>query len=71
MVSSGADVEYIIDTLQVGADGPERGESQGDDSRRARELALAAHDRMTEAAGAGCATRIVPPPGHGLRRQLS
>ena len=27
----------------------ERGESQGDDSRRARKLALAAYDRMTEA----------------------
>ena len=67
------DVEYIIDTLQVGADGLERGESQGDDSRRARELALAAHDRMTEAdaAGAEYETRIFPPPGHGPRRQHS
>jgi hypothetical protein len=66
------DVEYIIDTLQVGADGLERGESQGEDSRRARELALAAYDRMTEAeaAGAEYETRIFPPPGHGPRRQL-
>ena len=67
------DVEYIIDTLQAGADGLERGESQDDDSRRARELALAAYDRMTEAqaAGAEYETRIFPPPGHGPRRQLS
>ena len=65
------DVEYIIDTLQVGADGRERGESQGDDSRRARKLVLAAYDRMTEAdaAGAEYETRIYPPPGHGPRRQ--
>jgi hypothetical protein len=67
------DVEYIIDTLQAGADGLERGESQGDDRRRARDLVLAAHDRMTEAdtAGAEYETRIFPPPGHGPRRQLS
>src|SRR5450756_1665832 len=67
------DVEYIIDTLQAGADGLERGESQGGDSRRARELALAAYDRMAEAdaAGAEYETRIFPPPGHGPRRQLS
>jgi hypothetical protein len=65
------DVEYIIDTLQVSADGLERGESQGDDSRRARKLVLAAYDRMTEAAAAGAEyeTRIFPPPGHGPRRQ--
>jgi hypothetical protein len=67
------DVEYIIDTLQVGADGLERSESQGDDSRRAGKLTLAAYDRMTEAdaAGAEYVTRIFPPPGHGPRRQLS
>ena len=67
------DVEYIIDTLQAAADGLERGESQGDDSRRARKLALAACDRMTEAGAAGFEyeTRIFPPPGHGPRRQLS
>jgi hypothetical protein len=67
------DVEYIIDTLQIGAGGLERGESRGDDSRRARKLALAAYDRMTEAdaAGAEYETRIFPPPGHGPRRQLS
>jgi hypothetical protein len=63
------DVEYIIDALQVGAD--ERSESQGDDSRRAGKLALAAYDRMTEAGGAEYVTRIFPPPGHGPRRQLS
>jgi len=67
------DVEYIIDTLQVGADGLERSESQGDDGRHAGKLALAAYDRMTEAdaAGAEYVTRIFPPPGHGPRRQLS
>jgi hypothetical protein len=67
------DVEYIIDTLQAGADGLEQGETQGEDSRRARELALAAYDRMAEAdaAGAEYETRIFPPPGHGPRRQLS
>jgi hypothetical protein len=67
------DVEYIIDTVQAGADGRERGENQGDDSRRARKLILAAYDRMTEAAAAGAEyeTRIVPPPGHGPRRRLS
>jgi hypothetical protein len=73
------DVEYIIDTLLGGApnegdaDGLERGESQGDDSRHARELALAAYDRMTEAGAAGAEyeTRIFPPPGHGPRRPLS
>jgi hypothetical protein len=67
------DVEYITDTLQAGADGLERGESQGDDGRRARKLVLAAFDRMSEAdaAGAEYETRIFPPPGHGPRRQLS
>jgi hypothetical protein len=67
------DVEYIIDTLQVRADGLERAESRGDDSRLARKLTLAAHDRMTEAdaAGAEYETRIFPPPGHGPRRQHS
>jgi hypothetical protein len=55
------DVEYIIDTVQ------------GDDGRHARELILAAYDRMTDAdaAGADYQTRIFPPPGHGPRRQLS
>jgi hypothetical protein len=73
------DVEYIIEALlggapkKGGADGLERDESQGDDSRRAGKLALAAYDRMTEAdaAGAGYETRIFPPPGHGPRRQAS
>jgi len=72
------DVEYIMDTLlggapkEGGADGPERGESQGGDSRRAKELALAVYDRMAEAdaAGAEYETRIFPPPGHGPRRRL-
>jgi hypothetical protein len=65
------DVEYIIDTLQAGAMSLERGESQGEDSRRAGKLALAAYDRMAEAraAGAEYETRIFPPPGHGPRRQ--
>jgi hypothetical protein len=73
------DVEYIIGTLQGGApkegggDGLERGNGQGDDSRRARKLALAAYDRMAQAdaAGAEYETRIFPPPGHGPRRQPS
>jgi hypothetical protein len=60
-VDERGDVEYIIDTLA------------GDDDWRARELILAAYDRMTEAdaAGAGYQTRIFPPPGHGPRRQPS
>jgi hypothetical protein len=68
-IDSRDDVEYIIDTLEAGADG----ESQSDDSRRARKLVLAAYDRMAEAdaAGAEYETRIFPPPGHGPRRQLS
>ncbi len=68
------DVEYITGTLQAGADGPERGESQGDyGGRRVRELILAAYDRMAEAGAAGAEyeTRIYPPPGHGPRRRLS
>jgi hypothetical protein len=67
------DVAYIIDTLQAGADGRERGESQDGDSRRAREQVLAVYDGMTEAdaAGAEYETRIFPPPGHGPRRPLS
>jgi hypothetical protein len=73
------DVEYIIDTLlggtpkEGGADGLGRGESQGGDSRRAGEPALAAYDRMTEAdaAGAEYESRIFPPPGHGPRRRPS
>jgi hypothetical protein len=73
------DVEYIIDALlggapkEGGADGIGRGEGQGDDSRPARKLVLAAYDRMAEAdaAGAEYETRIFPPPGHGPRRQPS
>jgi hypothetical protein len=67
------DVEYIVDTLQAGADGRERDDSQGDKGRRARKLVLAAYDRMTEAdaTGAEFQTRIIPPPGHGPRRRLS
>ncbi len=51
-----ADVAYIIDTLQAGADG---------------KLTLAAYDRMTEAEADGTEyeTRIFPPPGHGPRRR--
>jgi hypothetical protein len=72
-IESRNDVEYIIDTLQAGADGLDRGESQGDDGRRARKLVLAAYDRMAgaEAAGTGYETRIFPPPGHGPRRQTA
>jgi len=73
------DVEYIIDTLLGGAPqeggpgGIGRGESQGEDSRRARKLTLAAYDRMAEAdaAGAEYESRVFPPPGHGPRRRLS
>jgi hypothetical protein len=67
-----ADVEYITGTLQSAADGRERGDSQGD-GRPARELVLAAHDRMSEAAAAGAEyeTRIYPPPGHGPRHRPS
>src|SRR6185437_12282395 len=64
------DVEYITGTLQTGADGLEQAKSQDDDDgRRARELILAAYDRMAEAdaAGAEYETRIFPPPGHGPR----
>jgi hypothetical protein len=67
------DVAYITGALQAGADSLERGESQGEDNRRAGELALAAYDRMTEADadGAEYETRIFPHPGHGPRRQYS
>jgi hypothetical protein len=63
------DVEYIIGTLQTGADGFEQGKSQDDGGRRAKELILAAYDRMAEAGAAGAEyeTRIFPPPGHGPR----
>jgi hypothetical protein len=63
------DVEYITDTLQTGTDGLEQGKSQDDGGRRAKELILAAYNRMTEAdaAGAEYETRIFPPPGHGPR----
>ena len=65
------DVEYISDTLQAGADGVEPGKSHDDDGRRARELILAAYDRMAEAGAAGAEyeTRIFPPPGHGPRSE--
>jgi hypothetical protein len=68
-----ADVEYITDTLQAGADSPEQDKSQRDGGRRARQLVLAAYDRMAEAeaAGAEYETRIIPPPGHGPRRRSS
>jgi len=68
------DVEYIIDTLHVGADGLERGEGHGDyGGRRIKELILAAYDRMAEAEaeGADYESRIFPPPGHGPRRPPS
>jgi hypothetical protein len=62
------DVEYIIDTLLRGAPNEE-----GDDSRRAKALTLAAYDRMAEAGadGAEYESRIFPPPGHGPRRRPS
>ncbi len=65
------DVAYIIDTLQPGADDRARDARQGEDSRRAGKLALAAYDRMADAGAAGAEyeTRIYPPPGHGPRRQ--
>ena len=68
-IASRDDVEYAIGTLQAGAGGPER----DDNSRRARKLALAAYNRMTEAdtAGAEYQSRIFPPPGHGPRQQQS
>jgi Putative RNA methylase family UPF0020 len=66
------DAEHIVDTLRV-AVGVEPAGGRGDDSRRARELVLAAYDRMPAAgaAWAGYETRIFPPPGHGPRRQPS
>ncbi|HEY1818373.1 MAG TPA: hypothetical protein VGG83_00460 [Trebonia sp.] len=71
-----ADAEYITEILQTRTDGLEQGESQGDDGgRRAKELVLAAYDRMAEAtdaaagAGAEYETRIYPPPGHGPRSE--
>jgi hypothetical protein len=78
-IDSRDDAEYIIDTVlggapsERGAGGTERDESQGEDSRRARKLALTAYDRMTEAraTGAEYESRIFPPPGHGRRRQPS
>jgi hypothetical protein len=65
------DAEYITDTLQTDADGLEQGKRQDDDGRRAKELILAAYDRMAEAdaAGAEYETRIYPPPGHGPRSE--
>jgi hypothetical protein len=71
------DVAYIIDTLQAPADGRERDETKGDDGQRARKLVLRAYDRMAEATGTSTGagpeyeTRIIPPPGHGPRRQPS
>ncbi len=66
------DVEYITGTLQAGPDGVEQGKSHDDGGgRRARELILAAYDRMAEAGAAGAEyeTRIFPPPGHGPRSE--
>jgi hypothetical protein len=64
------DAEYITETLQTGADGLEQGKSQDDDGgQRAKDLILAAYDRMAEADADGSEyeTRIYPPPGHGPR----
>jgi hypothetical protein len=72
------DAQYIAEALQARADGLEPGQAQDDDrdgdgdgGRRARELTLAAYDRMAEAdaAGAEYETRIYPPPGHGPRSE--
>jgi hypothetical protein len=61
------DVEYIAGALQAGSDRLEQGKGRdADGGRRARELILAAYDRMADA-GAGYETRIFPPPGHGPR----
>jgi SAM-dependent methyltransferase len=64
------DVRYITETLPAAAAaGLEPGESQNDDDdggRRARELILAAYDRMAEAE---YETRIYPPPGQGPRAE--
>ncbi|MGH3210954.1 MAG: hypothetical protein ACRDNO_24680, partial [Trebonia sp.] len=53
-----------------GADCLQQGKRKDDGGQRARELILAAYDRMAEAdaAGAEYETRIYPPPGHGPRR---
>jgi hypothetical protein len=63
------DVEYISGTLRTGAGAPEQGKGQDDDGQRAKQLILAAYDRMAEAAASGAEyeTRIFPPPGHGAR----
>jgi len=64
------DVEYITGTLQAGAGRPEQGEDQDHGGgRHARDLILAAYDRMAEATAAGAEyeTRIFPPPGHAAR----
>jgi hypothetical protein len=70
------DAQYITEALQTRAYGPERGESHDDDGGLpAKELTLAAYDRMAEAtdaaagAGAEYETRIHPPPGHGPRSE--
>jgi hypothetical protein len=67
-----ADVEYIITSAhRQGAGDSEQGKGQNDDGGRARELILAAYDRLAEAdtAGAEYETRIYPPPGHGPRSE--
>jgi len=64
------DVEHIVDALLVEAGRAERAGGH-DDSRRARELVLAAYDRLPAADAAGYETRIFPPPGHGPRRPPS
>jgi hypothetical protein len=61
------DVEYITGALQARADGLDQ--CNRHDGGGARELILAAYDRMAEAdaAGAEYETRIFPPPGQGPR----
>ena len=61
------DAEYITGILQARADGLEPGEGDGDGGQRARELILAAYERMADADGAEYETRIYPPPGQGSR----
>jgi hypothetical protein len=62
------DAEYVTEALHTRADGLEQGKSENDEDddggRHAKELTLAAYDRMAEAT---YETRIYPPPGHGPR----
>jgi hypothetical protein len=65
------DAEYITETHRIPAGRLEQGGDRGDEGRRAKDLILAAYDRMAEAdaAGAEYETRIYPPPGQGPRSE--